>query len=153
MIGEQMPVNRELMDIVSKRYNQVFDYRWQHVIDFLKLHYVLSKRTDSSYWIDNRATETISASLQEQLKLWKYRAPWICDELYVQEMFPSASYQFVINGMQSGFEETARPNESVIRRAEEAFSENIKLSEQLTRVLLTNRELIKKINEYGLHKI
>ena len=43
MIAEQLPQNRKVMDIVSKRFNEKFLYRWDTIIDFLKLHYVLTK--------------------------------------------------------------------------------------------------------------
>ena len=52
LIAEQMPANREVMDIVAARFNDVTPYRWGRIIDFLKLHYVLTQRTDS-FWRDN----------------------------------------------------------------------------------------------------
>ena len=48
LIAEQMPANREVMDIVATRFNDVTHYRWGRIIDFLKLHYVLTQRTDSA---------------------------------------------------------------------------------------------------------
>ena len=38
---------------VNTQLDEAFTYRWERVIDFLKLHYVLSERLDSDYWIDN----------------------------------------------------------------------------------------------------
>ena len=63
MIAEQMPATREAMDVVAKRFNSTFNYRWDRIIDFLKLHYILSKRTDNAFWIDNRDPATIPHSL------------------------------------------------------------------------------------------
>ena len=54
MLADQMPATRETMDIVARRFNDTFSYRWDRIVDFLKLHYVLSKRDDSDYWRDNR---------------------------------------------------------------------------------------------------
>ncbi len=48
-----MPANREVMDIVAERFNANTMYRWGRIIDFLKLHYVLSKRRDTAFWRDN----------------------------------------------------------------------------------------------------
>src|SRR6185437_6987097 len=53
-ISTMMPATRENMDIVAKRCNETTHYRWERIIDFLKLHYILSQRTDSKFWIDNR---------------------------------------------------------------------------------------------------
>ena len=44
MIAEQLPANRKTMDLVAKRFNDKFLYRWDRIIDFLKLHYILSQR-------------------------------------------------------------------------------------------------------------
>ena len=44
MLCEAFPQNKAHVEIVSKRYNMRFAYRWQRVIDFLKLHYALSDR-------------------------------------------------------------------------------------------------------------
>ena len=55
MISEQLPVTTALMAIVAARFNDAFRYRWQRTIEFLKLHYVLSKRSDSEYWRDRKS--------------------------------------------------------------------------------------------------
>ena len=54
MISDELPPTRELMDVVARRFNQRLRYRWERIIDFLKLHYVLNQRTDTEFWIDNR---------------------------------------------------------------------------------------------------
>jgi hypothetical protein len=95
-IVEECPVDRTSMALVSKRYNKLFGYRWDRIIDFLKLHYLLSERDDSEFWVDNRQPEGISDSLAERLELWKHRAPWLTDFPYQDEIFSAASYQYVL---------------------------------------------------------
>ncbi|MFX8731555.1 tryptophan 7-halogenase, partial [Acinetobacter baumannii] len=80
MIAEQMPAVREVMDIVARRFNDTTHYRWGRIIDFLKLHYVLSKREDTAFWRDNRDPATIPQRLQELMELWRYQSPWFHDE-------------------------------------------------------------------------
>ncbi|EWH07015.1 tryptophan halogenase [Pseudoalteromonas lipolytica SCSIO 04301] len=99
MLSEQMPSNRQHMTLLSARFNERFNYRWQKVIEFLKLHYVLSKRNDSPYWLDNRQTNTIPTALQKLLELWCYQPPSRFDLIENEEVFPSASYQYVLYGM------------------------------------------------------
>ena len=65
MIADQLPANRQVMDLVAKRFNKKFLYRWERIIDFLKLHYILTQRTDSDYWKDNCEASTIPDSLQD----------------------------------------------------------------------------------------
>ena len=98
MLCEAFPHNKKHMEIVSKRYNSRFAYRWQRVIDFLKLHYVLSDR-EEPYWIAQRDKASIPDSLAELLELWKYQSPSRLDLIENEEIFPSASYQYVLYGM------------------------------------------------------
>ena len=107
LIAEQMPANREVMDIVAKRFNDVTMYRWGRIIDFLKLHYVLTQRTDTAFWRDNVDPATVPDRLKELLELWKYHPPWFFDEFdRLEEVFPAASYQYVLYGM--GFQSESR---------------------------------------------
>lgn len=154
MISEQLPATRKVMDVVAKRFNDKFLYRWDRIIDFLKLHYILTKRTDSQYWIDNCKPETIPDDLKSLLELWRYQSPWHNDFTHVDEVFPSASYQYVLYGMQF---ETLSP--STARRtdnldlANSCFVKNEQLSHKLVSGLPTNRELLDKIYQFGLQKI
>ncbi|MBF7073197.1 tryptophan 7-halogenase [Glaciecola sp. MH2013] len=101
MISENLPKNREHMDIISTRFNKRFTYRWERIVDFLKLHYVLSRRNED-YWLANREASSIPDSLQELLELWKYQSPNRHDLIQNEEVFPSASYQYVLYGMGYG---------------------------------------------------
>ncbi len=153
MISEQLPVNRQTMDIVAKRFNEKFLHRWENIVDFLKLHYVLSKRTDSDYWCDNRNETQLPEKLQEQLALWQYQTPYKYDAIHTEEMFPPASFQFVLYGM--GFM-TQTPHKKRIdqsSKAESLFNDNVQKTKQLLSSLPTNRELINKIKKYGLPKL
>lgn len=66
--------------------------------DFLKLHYMLTKRPEE-YWRANTQADTIPESLQEDLALWQYRVPSTPDFTSAIEQFPAASYRYVIYGM------------------------------------------------------
>lgn len=154
MISEQMPATRGVMDIVAKRFNEKFRYRWDRIIDFLKLHYVLTKRTDTDYWIDNCREETIPDELSALLKLWKYQSPWHQDFTHVDEVFPSASYQYVLYGMDFETERRGTLRRSENRRlAEHHIQKNQQMTQQLLQGLPSNRDLINKIKTYGLQTI
>lgn len=153
MISEQLPVDRQSMDIIAKRFNKKFLHRWQHIVDFLKLHYVLSKRTDSDYWHDNRKQQHLPESLRENLILWKNQAPYHYDATDTEEMFPPASYQYVLYGMGFVTEPTRKKRDNHMLKVESLFNENVKLTQQLLSALPSNRELINKIKQYGLPKV
>ncbi|MBV8806214.1 MAG: tryptophan 7-halogenase, partial [Sinobacteraceae bacterium] len=153
MISAMMPATRETMDIVSRRFNATTHYRWGRIIDFLKLHYVLSQRTDSQFWIDNRAPESVPESLKEQLELWRYRAPGDQDFTSNCEMFPAASYQYVLFGMGFRMDVHHQPLERSLASAQRAFTQNQTLKAKWTRALPKNRELIDKIKALGLQRV
>lgn len=153
MISALMPATRETMDIVAKRFNETTHYRWRRIIDFLKLHYCLSQRADAAFWIDNRRPDTIPDSLKEQLELWRYRAPGDQDFTSNSEMFPAASYQYVLFGMRFRMAVDHLPLERQSSTAQRAFTQNESLKAKWSRALPKNRDLIDKIKEHGLQRI
>jgi tryptophan halogenase len=98
-IAQQLPKTRQQMDTVAQRFNTEFSQRWEQIIEFLKLHYVLSQREDTAYWREHRDAASVPSKLAEKLADWRHRCPWHLDERRVDEMFPSASYQYVLYGM------------------------------------------------------
>ena len=151
MIGDQMPVDRTAMDIVAKRFNRKFSYRWDRIIDFLKLHYVLTQRTDSAFWRDNVSPETIPDSLKELLELWQFQSPFHDDFDQKDEVFPSASYQYVLYGM--GFE--TQPSHLGMSSREKSFAaRQFQLNNETTSKFISglpgHRELLSHIHAHGL---
>ena len=154
MLSDEMPATRAAMDIVSRRFNDFFTYRWERVIDFLKLHYVLSQREDSDFWRDNRRAESIPERLSDLLLLWRHQPPSRYDLHRVEEVFPSASYQYVLYGM--GFKPTpegfSRRSDDA-DRADEYFREAAQLTRRMLGALPTNRDLLEHIRKNGLQSL
>jgi tryptophan halogenase len=154
MLSDEMPASRAAMDIVARRFNDFFTYRWERVIDFLKLHYVLSQREDSEFWRDNRAAASVPERLRELLALWRFQPPSRYDLHRVEEVFPSASYQYVLYGM--GFRPEA---EGFSRRFDDAdraddyFREAAQLTRRMLGALPSNRDLLDHIRKSGLPRI
>jgi len=153
LIGSMLPFTRETMPILSKRFNEVTQYRWDRIIDFLKLHYLLSRRTDSTFWIDNRDPASVPESLREQLELWRHRAPGDADFTSSCEMFPAASYQYVLFGMGFRMDTPQELPDRLVGEARRAFTQNEALKARWTKTLPRNRDLIDKIRTMGLQKI
>ena len=144
-IAQQLPRDRRIMDVAARRFNAKMGYHWQRIVEFLKLHYATSRRDDSDYWRDNRAADSCPDGLREKLTLWRQQPPWHEDAPRVDELFPSASYQYVLYGM--GF----RPcytgaDQAVYRRmrerADQAFHGVREQARRMARLLPTNRELV-----------
>lgn len=132
---DNFPQRRAVMEIHASRFNEMFRYRWDRIVEFLKLHYVLSTRQEP-YWIAQRAPETIPARLAEQLTLWRDQPPSTWDLPRVDEIFSAASQQYVLYGM--GFpapDGTKTPSASSVGRLADVRER----ARALTAALPTNR--------------
>ncbi|MBS3745869.1 MAG: tryptophan 7-halogenase [Wenzhouxiangellaceae bacterium] len=151
MIVEELPANRSTMDIVARRFNDRFRYRWDRIIDFLKLHYVLSRRDNSDYWRENRSRATIPDSLLDLLELWRFRPPGLSDLPQVDEIFSAASYQYVLYGMNPESARTRiRPDQAKLKRARELLDGNVRMSNQFLARLPSHRALLEQIAQQGM---
>jgi tryptophan halogenase len=142
------------MDVIASRFNATTEYRWGRIIDFLKLHYAVTKRRDTAFWRDNVDPATMPDRLKDLLQLWRYQSPWFHDEFdRIEEVFPAASYQYVLYGM--GFRTEVEPEilAGEAKLAERAMRENAAQTERLRAGLPRHRELIGKIVEYGLQPV
>jgi len=149
MIAEQLPANRQVMNIIAKRFNESFTYRWQRIVDFLKLHYILSQRNEA-FWRDNRHKSSIPESLQELMELWQYHSPFDHDFTCSNEVFPAASYQYVLYGM--GFKTNYSLQSTYLTRhdfARQQFEKNQQLIAKACQLLPKNRELLEKVYQFG----
>ncbi|MEP6938777.1 MAG: tryptophan halogenase family protein [Rudaea sp.] len=151
-LSEDWPTTRSDMDIVARRFNEAFSYRWERVIEFLKLHYVLSQRRDSDFWRDHARDESIPPRLAELLRLWHHRPPSHRDFARVEEIFPSASWQYILYGM--GFKPAAEaPRAAAMDAARAYFAENQRMTRKLLDGLHGNRAVIDHIRQRGLPAI
>lgn len=153
-IRDQLPQNRAVMDIVAARFNKKFHQRWQQIIDFLKLHYILSERDNSAYWCAARSTDTVSQSLKDKLALWQCQPPYLYDSFETEELFPAASYQYIYYGLNG---RTAFvPSQKWLNQRQQAtrlLQQNQQKRHQLQQQLASNRVVLEKIKHYGLTTI
>lgn len=157
LLSEQLPATRDDMDRVARRFNERCAYRWARIIDFLKLHYVLSQRT-GAFWRDHRRDASVPESLQELLALWRHRPPSRHDLPRHDEAFPSASYQYVLYGMTGGMGFRPPAAAPVAHRegldtAEACFREAAHQARRMQPALPSNRELIEHIRRHGLARM
>ena len=143
-VAEHMPADTQVMPIVAKRFNEQMDYRWQRIIDFLKLHYMLTKRPEP-YWQAHVQPQSIPQSLQEDLLLWGTRGPLIQDFHGALELFPAASYQYVLYGM--GFKPDFTKQAYLYSndaQANQIIERNSQLTQQMLQTLPPHRAYIEQ---------
>lgn len=107
-LADNFPASRTGMDIHARRFDALFHYRWERIVDFLKLHYALSQR-DEPYWKAQRDPASFPARLVEQLALWRDQPPSTWDFPQIDEIFSAASQQYVLYGMRPCETMSGRP--------------------------------------------
>lgn len=141
-IAENLPIDETTMKVTAKRFNKQMDYRWSRITDFLKLHYVLTKRTEP-YWRAHCDSASIPDTLKDDLEIWKYRGPIKSDFDGVAELFPAASYQYVMYGM--GYKPDYSQNSYLYNQGAQADrirQKNQLMTQQLLNSLPPHREYI-----------
>lgn len=153
MIAGQFPARREAMAIVAKSFNGLFLKRWRAVVDFLKLHYLLSRRTEP-FWVTNRQSETVSDTLAERLELWRDRSAAIGDFAAADDIFTAASYQYILHGMGHAVDPPPWAAHRLDGSAAAAlFRDVTAMRLAMPQRLPTNRDLLARIKAYGLQKV
>ena len=99
LIGYLFPFNGDTAP-VARVFNDLMRQRYQRIFDFVKMHYCLTQRTDTPFWIDNADPRSVPESLRERLAMWRCRPPHRMDFITDVEMYPPSSWQYVLYGME-----------------------------------------------------
>lgn len=143
LIARQLPADRAIMDVVARGFNEKVSYHWRRIVEFLKLHYAVSARADSEYWVAHRQADSWPDGLCDKLTLWGQQTPYHLDAPMLDELFPSASYQYVLYGM--GFRPGYPSAPPAGGRALQIFQEIQQQAARLVGGLPTNRALLRSL--------
>lgn len=86
VLHEQFPYRDEDMETMAFRLNRLMATRYCEILDFINLHYCLTKRTDSAFWREVQRPERIVPRLQAKLDYWKVKPPSGVD--FVDQFMP-----------------------------------------------------------------
>ena len=134
------------MTHVAKHFNSMMSQRYERIFDFIKMHYCLSQRRDSPFWIDNVDAAGIPDRLKDQLAMWRSRPPHRLDFVTDIEMFLPASWQYILYGME--FKTDLEPMRSIYTRfdaAQREFGMIRTMSEHATADLPDHRALVEHL--------
>lgn len=87
------------LEYMSQLFNQHMTEWFESTFDFIKLHYWLSRREDTDFWIDNRNPETISDRLAHQLEMWRTRPANRMDMPQTRATFGAESHNQILFGL------------------------------------------------------
>lgn len=137
----------------ARHFNELMSARYARIVDFLKMHYCLSQRRDSQFWIDNADPAGVPDTLKDKLAQWRWRPPHRLDFVADLEMYLLASWQFVLYGME--FRTDLSAARAGYPRMEEARREFRAIGEVAGHALADlppHRKLVEQIYRYGLAK-
>jgi len=153
LVTHLLPGDRGDMDRAARHFNAMMSARYERIVDFIKMHYCLSQRRDSAFWIDNADPAGIPPSLQDKLAQWRHRPPHRLDFVVDLEMFPVSSWQYMLYGME--FETELEPVRSAYPRSIEASREFAMIRQAATQALddlPDHRALVERLcDEYRRH--
>ncbi|NMH64731.1 tryptophan halogenase family protein [Shewanella salipaludis] len=152
MLVDQLPSRRQGLIHAEKKFNASFHFRWQKTVDFIKMHYLLSGRSEA-FWLDNREASSIPASLAQTLASWQQQVVSAYDFPHVYEPFPMESYQYVLYGMGFKPEQVNWQRYPLHAEAMAQFEKVQQVTEYLIKELPQQRDLLDRIYQYGFSTI
>lgn len=150
LVGFLFPHDGNLAPM-AKTFNEMMKARYERIVDFIKMHYCLTQRRDSQFWIDNADPASVPATLRDKLAMWRCRPPHRMDFVVDLEMYPPSSWQYVLYGMEyptrlhagkgalPHFEQARSEFETIARVAERALAD-----------LPTHRALVEQLRQRAL---
>lgn len=134
---DNFPAKRAAMPIHAGRFNELFRYRWDRIVEFLKLHYALSRR-QGPYWLAQRDAAHMPPRLAAMLQLWRDQPPSAWDFPRVDEIFSAESHQYILYGM--GY--PVPPQLPASERAAALLAETRQRARALAAALPANRDYL-----------
>ncbi len=153
-IADRMPRTRAAMDVLARQFNDTFRHHWRRIIEFLKLHYAITQRTDTEFWRDNAAATSIPDGLQERLNLWRHHSPAPQDFDHAREVFSWPSYQYVLHGMRFGSHyPDIDPASAEAAAASRFVARNNRVRADIINRAPRHRDLLRAVREHGLQLV
>jgi tryptophan halogenase len=125
-LAEHFPFDNDTQPLAD-RFNRIMSDRFDDALEFINLHYCLSRRKDSAFWQEVQHEERILDKVRERLALWTLKAPSEADFDNHFILFNHTNYEYILHGMNfsgSGLRHntrSARPATSI----PEAISKNV----------------------------
>ncbi len=63
------------MESLAFRFNRVMVNRFYEILDFINMHYCLTRRTDTEFWREVQKSERINDRLKAKLEFWRVKPP------------------------------------------------------------------------------
>jgi tryptophan halogenase len=75
MLSEHFPASKSELPKMARRVNRVMTNRYYEVLDFINLHYCLSRRDDTPFWREVQKSNRITDRVKAKLAHWSQKEP------------------------------------------------------------------------------
>ena len=86
-------------ELLSERFNALVAERYNEILDFINVHYVLSNRTDTSFWRDATSPQRITRSNLARFSLWNAKMISTSDFPSAHQLFGYQNYEYCVYGL------------------------------------------------------
>ncbi|WP_405223286.1 tryptophan halogenase family protein [Lentisalinibacter sediminis] len=86
MLAEHFPHEDADREILARRYNRIMANRFYEILDFINMHYCLTRRSDTPFWREIRRPERVNDRLRAKLAFWRTKLPSKSD--FVDQFLP-----------------------------------------------------------------
>ena len=85
MLADHFPFDDD-STAVAYRFNRVMANRFYEILDFINMHYCLTRRTDTEFWREVQKPERINDRLRAKLEFWRTKIPSASD--FIDQRIP-----------------------------------------------------------------
>ena len=85
LLAEHFPRGND-MEPLAFRFNRLMRNRYYEILDFINMHYCLTRRTDTAFWREVGRLERINERLRAKLDFWRIKPPSASD--FVDQFLP-----------------------------------------------------------------
>lgn len=78
MLAEHFPHHDNLQPL-SFRFNRILADRFYEILDFINMHYCMTRREDNAFWREIRKSERVHDRLKAKLDYWRSKPPSLPD--------------------------------------------------------------------------
>lgn len=84
---------------LQKKYNAANEALFSEILDFINLHYSLSRRDDTEFWRAATSSYRMTNNIMEQLELWRQKPSTHLNFNKPLQLFSLQSYEYILYGM------------------------------------------------------
>jgi len=121
MLAAHFPTS-DCPEPLAESYSAAMTRLYEHIREFVVLHYCISQRDDTEYWHANRNNPNIPPGLQEKLDQWRYRSPHVFDNISGFDFFHQTSFHYILAGLRH----LAQPTDYIRNRLPQSLVDHMR---------------------------